>query len=119
MTEVPVEPERDPPPLSIDQVYGPPHPPEAVKVCVPLVAICCDVNPITGGPPQTGQLTNIIPMRQNTENGSIDKFTFLFFTGAAIVAPFSMTVLGGSLLALPKRRIKISKSITPTLPSPS
>jgi hypothetical protein len=39
-------------------------------------------------------------MRQNTEDASTNKFAFLFLIGAAIVAPFSMTVLGGNLLAL-------------------
>ena len=34
------------------------------------------------------------------EDASMDKFTFLFFTGAAIVAPFSRTAPGGSILGL-------------------
>jgi hypothetical protein len=39
-------------------------------------------------------------MKQSMEEASIDKFTFLVFTGAAIVAPFSMTVIGGSFWGL-------------------
>lgn len=45
----PVVLERVPPPETIDQVKGPPTPPEAVKVWIPLTGICLELNPMIGG----------------------------------------------------------------------
>jgi hypothetical protein len=55
------------------------------------VAIWFDVNPITGDPPQTGGLRNIIPMTHKIKEARIHRFLLLIFICAAIFSPFPGT----------------------------
>jgi hypothetical protein len=55
---------------------------------------------MTGGPPQAGKLRSISPMMNEIIEADMDKFAFLFFTCAAILTPFPMTIPGRSLSAL-------------------